>query len=142
MDKTKIIVFRKGDRLDRHCNHFVYRGETIKVVNRYIYLRVVFTSSALQACNAITDKIRFATSSALAILALAGADSREGIIKLYRATITSVLLYAAPLWGFRYLEKMSNPVGFLQKVTMHTQEYAGIHSKTRIGLIPHFGGGS
>jgi hypothetical protein len=44
LDKTKVIVFRKGGKLPNNTT-FKYKGQDIEVVNEYIYLGVPFSSS-------------------------------------------------------------------------------------------------
>ena len=43
IQKTKVIVFRKGGILPRNLR-FVYDGQNIEIVNKFVYLEIVFTS--------------------------------------------------------------------------------------------------
>ena len=42
-DKTKIMIFRKGGRIPNNIN-FIYKNESIEIVNKFCYLGIVFTS--------------------------------------------------------------------------------------------------
>lgn len=46
MDKTKVMVFRKGGRLEKGLM-FKYQGQVIDIVNKYTYLGVPFSSSGV-----------------------------------------------------------------------------------------------
>ena len=43
IQKTKVIVFRKGGILPRNLR-FMYDGQNIEIVNKFVYLGIVFTS--------------------------------------------------------------------------------------------------
>ena len=45
IDKTKIMVFRKGGVLPRNLT-FYYNGQQLEIVNKFEYLGVVFTASS------------------------------------------------------------------------------------------------
>ena len=43
IDKTKVMVFRKGGMLSRNLE-ILYQGKSIDIVNRFSYLGAVFTT--------------------------------------------------------------------------------------------------
>uniref|UniRef100_A0A6V7J601 Reverse transcriptase domain-containing protein n=1 Tax=Bracon brevicornis TaxID=1563983 RepID=A0A6V7J601_9HYME len=43
--KTKIMVFRKGERVSQEVNNLKLNGGLVEVVGRYIYLGVLISSS-------------------------------------------------------------------------------------------------
>ena len=43
IDKTKVMIFRKGGRYSQDCS-FTYAGEAIEIVQNFNYLGVVFSS--------------------------------------------------------------------------------------------------
>lgn len=69
---------------------------------------MLFVSSTLglRAAEAAVAKSKLATGAAVRILARARSDSWESKLKLYHSLVTSVLLYAAPIWGLRYTDTL------------------------------------
>jgi hypothetical protein len=49
VEKTKVVVFRHGGRLQGGL-HFNYGTESIEIVNEYLYLGVMFSSSCVLDC--------------------------------------------------------------------------------------------
>ncbi|CAG5084863.1 Similar to jockey\pol: RNA-directed DNA polymerase from mobile element jockey (Drosophila funebris) [Cotesia congregata] len=104
--KTKIVHFKRGDPNEKTK---IYCGNNlIEWTNEYEYLGVPITGSALglSAANAACRKARLATGAALSSLAGLKARSWDGMLKIYKSCVQSSLLYAAPVWGLRYLEKL------------------------------------
>ena len=40
-DKTKVLIFRKGGNLPRNLS-FSFQGSNIKIVNKFVYLGIIF----------------------------------------------------------------------------------------------------
>jgi hypothetical protein len=100
IDKTKIIVFRKGGLLGQNCT-WTYAGQNIEVVNRFNYLGVVFSSgnSFMHATKTLAGKALRSLNSLFCIT-----RNREVPINimfnLFDAYVLSVLNYGCEVWGF------------------------------------------
>uniref|UniRef100_T1IKG2 Reverse transcriptase domain-containing protein n=1 Tax=Strigamia maritima TaxID=126957 RepID=T1IKG2_STRMM len=84
MQKSQIMVFRRGGRLDKsEC--WTYHGHPLTVTNKYKYLRYVFTTT-----NVATEHV------------LSRATKAQGVINCVVGL--SVLLYGVEIWGLRGYE--------------------------------------
>ncbi|CAG5102816.1 Similar to RTase: Probable RNA-directed DNA polymerase from transposon BS (Drosophila melanogaster) [Cotesia congregata] len=106
IDKTRVLHFKRAGKGD--STRLYYDKELIEWSNEYEYLGVPFSTSALGlvATNAASRKAKLAMGAVLSTLARIGADSWDGILQIYRSCVLSSLLYAAQLWGLRYLDKL------------------------------------
>ena len=68
MDKTKLMVFRKGRILSRR-EKWLYNGAEIEIVNQFNYLGIIFTpgGSFIQATKTLSGKALRALCSLLSI---------------------------------------------------------------------------
>jgi hypothetical protein len=108
VEKTK-VVFRRGGRLQGGL-YFNYGTESIEIVNEYLYLVVMFSSSCVfrkAAELAKTEGMR----------ALGSVFCRAKIYawivhsKLFESIVRSTVLYSAHVWGWSYtdiLEKVQS----------------------------------
>lgn len=106
IDKTKVVVFRRGGPLPLRNHDFVLNGSPVEIVPKYTYLGTVFSSSAkgfLASRNAIL-KARKATGVVLRLTSKLKADSWTSTKKLFCSIVTSTLVYTASIWGLRYLD--------------------------------------
>ena len=100
VDKTKIIVFRKGGLLSQRERWF-YNGAEIEIVNQFNYLGVVFTpgGSFMKASKTLSGKAIRALCSLLSMTK--SLDIPLNImINLYNSFVCSILFYACEIWGF------------------------------------------
>ena len=100
VDKTKIMVFRKGGLLSRRERWF-YNGVDIEIVNQFNYLGVVFTpgGSFIQAAKTLSGKAIRALCSLLS-LTKSMEIPLNIMINLYNSFVCSILFYACEIWGF------------------------------------------
>ena len=42
LQKTKVMIFRKGGRVNRNIR-FIYKGQVLEIVSKFTYLGIVFT---------------------------------------------------------------------------------------------------
>jgi hypothetical protein len=100
IDKTKIVVFRKGGTLS--CNlRFTFAGQEIEIVNTFNYLGIVLSSggSFTHATATLAGKGLRAMNSLLNI-------TRNLIIpanimlSLFDSYVLSILNYGCEVWGF------------------------------------------
>lgn len=100
VDKTKIMVFRKGGLLSRR-ERWYYNGTEIEVVNQFNYLGVVFTPSGsfIQATKTLSGKALRALCSLLSITKSLEVPLNI-MINLFNSFVCSILHYASEIWGF------------------------------------------
>eukprot|EP00745_Piridium_sociabile_P014995 TRINITY_DN220_c0_g1_i2.p1 TRINITY_DN220_c0_g1~~TRINITY_DN220_c0_g1_i2.p1 ORF type:complete len:782 (+),score=58.82 TRINITY_DN220_c0_g1_i2:69-2414(+) len=102
MDKTNIVVFRKGGYLAR-SEKWTYGGEIMKVVNMYKYLGIFF-STRLSFSFACQDLVKRAKRAVLMIFqAMHKLDCTSFNIfsKLFDSQVQSILQYGAEIWAFQ-----------------------------------------
>ena len=100
LDKTNIVVFRKGGQLSKH-EHWYYGPQNIKVVNMYRYLGIDFSSRmSFTACT--TPLVAKAKQSAFQIVSSlynCNCNQLKIFTKLFDAKIQPILSYGSEIWG-------------------------------------------
>ncbi|OXA43010.1 RNA-directed DNA polymerase from mobile element jockey [Folsomia candida] len=107
LDKTKIIVFRRGGNIKKGLN-FTYKGETIEIVKQYTYLGVPLSSSGLFhiAAQHFKKKGLTALGSTWNIFTRARLEALPKKYQLFQSLVTSTALYGAHIWSLRYLSEI------------------------------------
>ena len=100
VDKTKIMVFRKGGVLAEDLKWY-FNGVEIEIVSQFNYLGVVFTpgGSFIQATKTLSGKALRALCSLLSITKSLEVPL-DIMINLFHSFVSSILLYASETWGF------------------------------------------
>ena len=104
LDKTKIIVFRKGGHLSRfekwHYNHI-----PIEVVNTYNYLGITFSTrmSFTNMCLPLIAKAKRSINEILFSLRTLSHFDLSIFLKLFDSKIFPILSYGCELWGLHNL---------------------------------------
>ena len=113
VDKTKIMVFRKGGNFPRNL-HFMFEGKKIEIVKKFVYLGITFTTGG-------SFKETHKTLSGQALKAIFKLNqylyhftdlSRNHTLDLFDKLIRPTLCYGAQVWG------LSKPV---QQERVHLQ---------------------
>jgi hypothetical protein len=109
LEKTKIIVFRKGGFLGTN-EKWMYGIDNIQVVNSYKYLGLYFSTklSLIQSVSELASKAKARTAQLLRGLWRLGFIQRNVFFKIFDCQVLPILLYGAELWGyqrFQILEK-------------------------------------
>ena len=107
LDKTKIIVFRKGGFLGKF-EKWNYDGVPIEVVNSYTYLGVEF-STKMSFVNCTLPLISKASKACYEILRSLNALSCCNLnvfLKLFDAKVQPILSYGSELWGMSDIEEV------------------------------------
>jgi len=101
IDKTKVIIFRRGGRL-RKRDKFVLNDRPVEVVSEYKYLGVIFqtTGRFARAVSEFKLKGLAATGKTLSILNKFSHISLSSSYKLFVSLVTSTVLYASAVWGY------------------------------------------
>ena len=107
LDKSKIVVFRRGGALSMKEKWFL-DGKKLDVVNSYKYLGLVFSTK--RSFNlAVEDMATRAKKSTLEILRTTkkiGCNSPDIFFRLFDTQVLPVLTYAAEIWGFKRYEQL------------------------------------
>lgn len=96
MDKTKVIVFRRGGRIKSGLQ-FKYKGEPIEIVKSYTYLGVPLSSSGLfhVAAQHFRKKGLTALGSTWNIFVKSRLEQMSKQYSLFQALVSSTALYGA-----------------------------------------------
>ena len=107
LEKTKIIVFRKGGYLSKFEKWF-YGGHPIEIVNSYVYLGFEFSTRMSLRCS--TDAFIIKAKNALNTLfrSLNTIDCHEMSIffKLFDSKVLPILSYSSELWGIFQIDEI------------------------------------
>ena len=102
LDKTKVMVFRKGGFLSKDEKWF-YRNIPLEVVNSYVYLGVNVTTklSFVSSTNSLVTKSKKALYQIMYSLKSINCHDFDVFIKLFDAKVKPILLYASEVWGMK-----------------------------------------
>ena len=100
IDKTKIMVFRKGGALSKKCK-WTYKEKEIEIVSNFNYLGIVMSSggSLIPATNTLYGKATRAMNSLFCITKDMDVPINV-MFKLFDAYVLSILNYNCEVWGF------------------------------------------
>jgi hypothetical protein len=101
MDKTNIIVFRKGGYLSSK-ERWTYGNERVIVVNAYTYLGIYFSTrlSFNCACQDIANRAKKAVIAILQICYKLDCSSFSVFSRLFDSQVQPILQYGAEIWAF------------------------------------------
>jgi len=125
IDKTKVMVFRKGGCLGKHERWF-YDSHRLEVVNSYCYLGFKFTTmiSAKNGTLHLTTKGKKAIVQLNRVFQKYKEMTAKTYFKIFDTKIQPILLYAAEIWGINRLEH-------IEKVHMCAcKRFLGVPTKT------------
>jgi hypothetical protein len=107
IDKTKVMVFRKGGFLGKNEKWFL-NGRQLEVVNEYTYLGFVFTTkmSLKRGVDALAVKGRRACIDCIRHVRKLNDISKRCFFKIFDAQVQSVLLYSSEMWGLKRLDNI------------------------------------
>jgi len=100
LDKTKVVVFRKGGFLSRF-EKWTYNGIPLQVVNSYKYLGLDFTTrlSFNNLTGAFVSKAKKAIHEIMSSLKSIDCYNLDVFTKLFDSKVKPILLYGSELWG-------------------------------------------
>ena len=100
MNKTKVMIFRKGGRLSKQEKWFM-KGTEIEIVNEYKYLGFVLTSrlSVISALNQVVKKGKGKVVEILKTMWSLGKINLPFFFRLFDAQVKPMLLYSSEVWG-------------------------------------------
>ena len=109
LDKSKIIVFRKGGHLSK-TEHWYYKGREVSVVNSYKYLGFIL-STGMAFDAALDDYVRRAKKKVTDIFRTMwslGNIDMSIFFKLFDCQVKPMLLYAAEIWGLTKFQSIES----------------------------------
>lgn len=106
-NKTKIMIFRKGGRVDQNTR-FIFKNKEIEIVSQFSYLGVLFSQSGLflKATESAKKKANLAIANAHNLLVKSQLQNWKARIQIFNTTISTVLLYGAETWALRYYHQL------------------------------------
>ena len=107
IDKTKIIVFRKGGFLSKF-EKWTYRGVNIEVVNDYCYLGFVFTTmlSFKRGTNHLVSKGKKAAFNLFRLYQQFKEIGPDIFFKIFDSKVQSILMYSSEIWGICRIDSL------------------------------------
>ena len=100
-DKTKIMIFRKGGRIPNNIN-FIYKNESIEIVNKFCYLGIVFTSggSCFEAQKTLAGQAQKAVFTLNKYLFNFTSLTPAHVLELFDKLVSPILNFGSEDWGF------------------------------------------
>ena len=100
IDKTKIIVFRKGGHLSKF-EHWHFGGMPIEVVNSYKYLGIEFTTrmSFTNSANSLIAKAKQTCYELQKTMNSINCHDMNILSKLFDSKVQPILSYSCEVWG-------------------------------------------
>lgn len=130
IEKTKIIVFRKGGFLGKN-EQWYFNGRKLEVVNEYCYLGFVFTTmlSYNIGTNHLVNKGKRAVFNLCRLFQQLKEMSKDAYFKIFDSKVQSILLYSSEIWGISRLES-------IEKVHLAAcKHFLGVPSRTPNQMI-------
>ena len=125
IDKTKVMIFRKGGFVGQREKWF-FEGNALEVVNKYCYLGFSFTTmlSLRLGTNHLVAKGKRALSWLCRAFKKCKEMSPDIYFKIFEAKVQSVLLYSSEIWGYKRLD------GIEKVHLLACKRYLGVPLKT------------
>ena len=139
IEKTKIVVFRKGGIL-AHNIRFYYSGQEIEIVNSFNYLGVLFScgGSFMQNAKFLSDKALKAMHALFQIVKEVETPVNIMLL-LFDSLVASILNYGCESWGFlnaECIERIHRKfLKYILNVKIQTNNYAVYKELGRHPLI-------
>ena len=101
IDKTKIVVFKKGGRISAK-DKWYYNGKLLQVVKHFTYLGIVFSTSGsfLENQKTLAGHAQKATFSLMKKLSKFSNVTHDIYCDLFDKMIMPILCYGSEVWGF------------------------------------------
>ena len=106
LEKTKVVVFKKGRKLNR-AEKWTYRNQKIEVLPEYKYLGVIFSGSGSWSKHIDQAKIKAdkACTALLKFLFKFRFLKISFFLKIYDAMVVPILMYGSEVWGGHLLSE-------------------------------------
>lgn len=137
IEKTKVVVFRKGGKLSKF-DKFFYDDKKLEVTKKYTYLGVVFSSSGLfrEHMEYALSKAKIALANIKSIMVNARMETWESRMVLYNSILKVTLLYAAEIWALRYSEEIEKcQVQFFKSILCLPWNTPNHYIRLEVGVV-------
>ena len=100
IQKTKVVIFRKGGHIAAH-EHWIIDGKRLEIVNEYKYLGYLFTTRL----SPNVPLVDFASRGKAGLIQICRSLNKLAYVvpdlffKIFDCQIQPILLYASELWG-------------------------------------------
>ena len=107
VNKTKIVVFRKGGHLSKY-ERWTYGSQQVEVVNMYKYLGINFSTrlSLKLSVEDIVIKAKKCVVDIFKTLWKINCTSQKIFFKLFDAQVVPILMYASEIWGVNEIDEI------------------------------------
>lgn len=123
MDKSNIIVFRKGGYLAAR-ERWIYNGVQMPVVNAYKYLGLYFTTklSFKYSCQDLVSRAKRVVFSILSLMYKCDSRPTKVFFKLFDTQVQPVVNYGAEVWGLYAGDEIEKVHLFAMKKFLHIDQ--------------------
>jgi hypothetical protein len=123
LEKSKIMIFRKGGRLN--INGWKFNNVPVEITNRYTYLGVEFTPKLSFNGHIETRTKKAKTSIYGAWGNLLSTDNIDLQVKfsVFKSAVRSIQCYAAQVFGYGYDENINKLQLFFLKLILHLPSF-------------------
>ena len=99
--KTKVMVFKKGDRISKH-EKWYYDGKLLDIVNCFTYVGLAFSMelSFYRMCSELSKKGKHVLVTLLSSLRDYRQLPKHIFFKLFDTKVLPVIVYGSEIWGF------------------------------------------
>ena len=106
-NKSKIMIFRKGGRLNRH-EKWTFGGRALEIVNEYCYLGFVFTTklSIRKGVHHMVLKAKKALNFLSKLIHNCKYITRDCYFRIFESKILPILIYGSEVWGTMKLDSI------------------------------------
>src|SRR5206468_9583385 len=114
---TKFIIFAK--RRTKHNFKLFWANAEIERVSSYVYLGVPFseTHNFLKAKEHFIRKTKVALAQTFKLIWKSKLKTLSTCLALFKSLVRSVLMYCAPVWGFKFVDLFETiQTGFLKRL--------------------------
>ena len=138
LEKTKIIVFRKGGFLSKFEKWF-YGGHPVEVVNKYVYLGFEFTTkmSITSSLSSFIIKAKHALNALFRSLSTIECHENKIFFKLFDSKVLPILSYSSEFWGVFNIEDVEKVHTFAIKRFLNVSNHSSnsiVYAET--GRVP------
>lgn len=100
INKTKVMIFRKGGKLSK-WDKFFYQNSELDIVREYVYLGIPFSANGKFniAKRYFTSKAIAAIGASWSIFTGTRTNSIKSWFKLFESLVQSVFTYGSPIWS-------------------------------------------
>nr|XP_046485383.1 uncharacterized protein LOC124220478 [Neodiprion pinetum] len=109
VDKSYILYCRKAGKIPKNIK-FYYNAKNIEIVSNFTYLGIPISASGRGrlAMTSAISKARTAIGAVNTVIYKARMYDFDSINTLFDSMISSIALYAAPVWALRYINEIDS----------------------------------